>query len=283
MVAGGSGGVRVTRESVPPGVPFTRPGAAGYGCYTAAMKRSVQEIVELLVFALIALLVGTGLVWLVGWLMSLVGFVFQWLAGLVWSLLRFAVPVAIVAAAVYALVKLLQRQESRVSEGVDNAPKTGTAGASTVVDTPAAPEAATARGGGGATDVEGTTAEAASTDVEASAAPARDDAAAVQPRTGDEFTDPDRQVSASGTEVTGASPSPADTEEADAAATDPEPRDAALRREEGAEPGGTADEERERRAADGGTGADAGPGAPEDAERDAGDDEDESTDEERTS
>jgi hypothetical protein len=74
------------------------------------MKRSVQEIVELLVFGLIALLVGTALLWLVGWVFDILGMLLKFFAGLVWSLLRFIVPVAVVAAIVYALVRLVQQR-----------------------------------------------------------------------------------------------------------------------------------------------------------------------------
>jgi hypothetical protein len=73
------------------------------------MKRSLQEIVELVVFGLIALLVGTGLLWLLGWLFGLAGAVLTWVAGLVWALLRFIVPVAIVAALVYFVVRAVQQ------------------------------------------------------------------------------------------------------------------------------------------------------------------------------
>jgi hypothetical protein len=74
------------------------------------MKRSVQEIVELLVFGLIALLVGTALLWLAGWVFDLVGVLLKFFAGLIWSLLRFIVPVAVVAAIVYTLVRLVQQR-----------------------------------------------------------------------------------------------------------------------------------------------------------------------------
>ena len=74
------------------------------------MKRSVQEIIELLVFGLIAVLIGTGVLWLVGWAIGGLGALFKLLAGLIWSLLRFVVPIAVVGAAVYALVRLLQGQ-----------------------------------------------------------------------------------------------------------------------------------------------------------------------------
>lgn len=77
------------------------------------MKRSVQEIVELLVFGLIALLIGTGLLWLTGWMFDLAGSVFRFLAGLIWALLRFIVPVALVAAIAYLLVRLLQQGRNR--------------------------------------------------------------------------------------------------------------------------------------------------------------------------
>ncbi|ADI15279.1 hypothetical protein [Truepera radiovictrix] len=79
------------------------------------MKRSLQEIVELVVFALVALLVLTGVLWFTGWLVGLLGMVFIWAAGLLWSLLRWLVPIAIIIAAVYALVRLLQRQSQRAA------------------------------------------------------------------------------------------------------------------------------------------------------------------------
>ncbi len=85
---------------------------AGGGCYTAAMRRSLQEVVELVVFGLVALLIGTGLLWLVGWVFSLGGLLLKAIAGLLWLLLRFVVPVAIVAGLVYFIVKALQNRES---------------------------------------------------------------------------------------------------------------------------------------------------------------------------
>ncbi len=89
------------------------------------MKRSLQEVVELVVFGLVALLVGTGLLWLIGWLLSLGGLLLKAVAGLLWLLLRFVVPVALVAGLVYFLVKALQ----------------GRSDAAPVAATPAAPAA----------------------------------------------------------------------------------------------------------------------------------------------
>ncbi|MDT3681434.1 MAG: hypothetical protein ROY82_02995 [Truepera sp.] len=76
------------------------------------MRRSLQEVVELVVFGLVALLIGTGLLWLVGWILSLGGLLLKAIAGLLWLLLRFVVPVAIVAGLVYFIVKALQDRES---------------------------------------------------------------------------------------------------------------------------------------------------------------------------
>jgi hypothetical protein len=72
------------------------------------MKRSLQEIVELVVFGLIALLIGTGVLWLLGAVFGLVGTVFGWLAALLWGLLSFLVPVALVAGAVVLIVRWSQ-------------------------------------------------------------------------------------------------------------------------------------------------------------------------------
>ena len=70
----------------------------------------MQEIVELVVFGLIAVLVGTGVLWLVGWLIGLVGTLFMWLAGLLWLVLRYIVPVFVILGAIYYLFRLLQNR-----------------------------------------------------------------------------------------------------------------------------------------------------------------------------
>ena len=71
------------------------------------MKRSLQEIAELVVFGLIALLVGTGLIWLLGGLFGILGSVFFWLSGLLWYLLKFIIPIALVLGVVFFLVRLV--------------------------------------------------------------------------------------------------------------------------------------------------------------------------------
>src|SRR5690606_14549516 len=106
--------------------------------YTAAMKRSLQEYVELVVFGLVALLVGTGLLWLMGWALSLGGVALRWVAGLLWTLLRFIVPVAIAGGLVYFLVKAAQ----------DRQPRPAAAGTPVSAPPPPAPAPATSGGDG---------------------------------------------------------------------------------------------------------------------------------------
>lgn len=75
------------------------------------MKRSLQEVIELIVFGLIALLIGTGILWLLGWLMGLLSTVFTFIAGLVWALLRFIIPIAIVAGVLFFIYKMFTREK----------------------------------------------------------------------------------------------------------------------------------------------------------------------------
>ena len=86
------------------------------------MKRSMQEIVELVVFGLIAVLLATGVLWLVGWLLGLVSTALIWLAGLVWAVLQFIVPVAVVAGIVYLVVRLVQQNQDGRAEAARPAP-----------------------------------------------------------------------------------------------------------------------------------------------------------------
>lgn len=79
------------------------------------MNRSLQELIELTVFGLIALLVGVGVLWLVGGLLGLISTLLIWLSGLIWSLLKFIIPIAIIAGAVYFLVRLAQQPKPTAS------------------------------------------------------------------------------------------------------------------------------------------------------------------------
>lgn len=101
------------------------------------MKRSFQEILELVAFGLIALVVGTALLWIGGWLLGLVGLLLQGLAGLLWLVLRWILPVAILLGAIYAIVRLFQEQ-SRKSSSAEPVTVDASTGESTSTETPAA-------------------------------------------------------------------------------------------------------------------------------------------------
>lgn len=111
------------------------------------MKRTAQEIVELVAFGLIAVIVGTGVLWLAGALLGLAGSLLQWLAWLLWLVLRYIIPVAVIVAAVYALIKLAQRQSQPATAmaggAVEEAPPVDAAPEAS----PPAPEASAANEG----------------------------------------------------------------------------------------------------------------------------------------
>ncbi len=87
------------------------------------MKRSIQEIVELVVFGLVALLIGTGLLWVGGWALDGLGWLLKFIAGLLWMLLKYIVPVVIAAGLVYWLVRfLMSRNASRAAPGTGDTP-----------------------------------------------------------------------------------------------------------------------------------------------------------------
>jgi len=138
------------------------------------MKRSLQEYVELVVFGLIALLVGTGLLWVLGWVLSLGGVVLKGLAGLLWMLLRFIVPVAIAGGLVYFLVKAAQDRQKPATAGTASA-GTGSAGTgSGSTTTPAGTIAVAPAPAQGVHNAAVSADETVSTAVDTSVAPASD-------------------------------------------------------------------------------------------------------------
>ncbi len=94
---------------------------------------------ELVVFGLVALLVGTGLLWLVGWVLSIGGVALKWVAGLLWNLLRFIVPVAIAGGLVYFLVKAAQDRKPTTTEAGGGSAATATGGTGMASTVRAAP------------------------------------------------------------------------------------------------------------------------------------------------
>src|SRR5690554_2145900 len=84
------------------------------------MKRSIQEIVELVVFGLVALLIGTGLLWVGGWALDGLGWLLKFIAGLLWMLLRYIIPVVIAAGLIYWLVRFLMSRNSGAAVPASN-------------------------------------------------------------------------------------------------------------------------------------------------------------------
>jgi len=82
------------------------------------MKRSSQEIAELVVFVLIALLVGTGLLWILGKLFAILAVLFVFIAKIVWFLLRFLLPLALIAGLVYFAINSLMRHDRKAAAEV---------------------------------------------------------------------------------------------------------------------------------------------------------------------
>lgn len=118
------------------------------------MKRSLQEVIELIIFGLIALVIGTGLLWIMGWLLGVLGILFKFIAGIIWVLLRYILPVAIVAGVIFFVVRFLanrNKQEAVVASSPETAPAPVTPEVKTV-DTE--PQEATAETSSEAVEVE---------------------------------------------------------------------------------------------------------------------------------
>ena len=79
------------------------------------MKRSVQEVLELVVIGLVALVVGMLVLWGAGWVFTFLGWLLRLVGGFIWLLLRFIIPIAIVAGIVYLIVRLVTNQSKKAS------------------------------------------------------------------------------------------------------------------------------------------------------------------------
>ena len=84
----------------------------------------MQEIIELVVFALIALVVGMLVIWGVGWVFTFLGWLFRIIGAFLWTILKFVIPIAIVAGVVYLLVRLITRRNRDSGAGSSRASST---------------------------------------------------------------------------------------------------------------------------------------------------------------
>lgn len=74
------------------------------------MERNLRDILEWIV---LGLLVAVGVLlalWVGGWVFTFLGKVLLALSGLIWNLLKFAIPLLILAALGYGAVYLLQKR-----------------------------------------------------------------------------------------------------------------------------------------------------------------------------
>jgi uncharacterized membrane protein len=72
-------------------------------------ERSLQDILEWVVLGLLIAVAALVLLWVGGWLFTFLGGILKWLAGFVWAVLRVLVPVLVVAAVVYLIVRFVQK------------------------------------------------------------------------------------------------------------------------------------------------------------------------------
>lgn len=74
------------------------------------MERSLRDILEWVVLGLLVVVGLLLVLWVGGWVFTFLGRVLLALSGLIWEVLRFAIPLLILAALGYGVVYLLQKR-----------------------------------------------------------------------------------------------------------------------------------------------------------------------------
>ncbi|ADW22016.1 hypothetical protein CSW23_07615 [Thermus scotoductus] len=74
------------------------------------MERSLRDILEWVVLGLLVVVGVLLALWVGGWVFTFLGRVLLALSGLIWELLRFAIPLLVLAAIGYGVVYLLQKR-----------------------------------------------------------------------------------------------------------------------------------------------------------------------------
>ncbi|WP_114311506.1 hypothetical protein [Thermus caldifontis] len=74
------------------------------------MERTLRDVLEWVVLGLLVVVGVLLALWVGGWVFSFLGRVLLALSGLIWELLKFAIPLLILAAIGYGVVYLLQRR-----------------------------------------------------------------------------------------------------------------------------------------------------------------------------
>ncbi|TFU17622.1 hypothetical protein [Thermus tengchongensis] len=74
------------------------------------MERSLRDILEWVVLGLLVVVGVLLALWVGGWVFTFLGRVLLALSGLIWELLKFAIPLLILAAIGYGVVYLWQKR-----------------------------------------------------------------------------------------------------------------------------------------------------------------------------
>lgn len=75
-------------------------------------ERSLQDILEWVVLGLLIVVAVLVLLWVGGWLFSFLGAILKGLAGFIWVVLKLLVPILIVAAVVYFILRFVQKPKT---------------------------------------------------------------------------------------------------------------------------------------------------------------------------
>ncbi|WP_243026836.1 MULTISPECIES: hypothetical protein [Thermus] len=76
------------------------------------MERTLRDILEWVVLGLLVVVGVLLALWVGGWVFTFLGRVLLALSGLIWELLKFAIPLLILAAIGYGVVYLLQKRSA---------------------------------------------------------------------------------------------------------------------------------------------------------------------------
>lgn len=76
------------------------------------MERTLRDVMEWVVLGLLVVVGVLLALWVGGWVFTFLGRVLLALSGLIWELLKFAIPLLILAAIGYGVVYLLQKRSA---------------------------------------------------------------------------------------------------------------------------------------------------------------------------
>ncbi len=82
-------------------------------CYLGYMnERSLQDILEWVVLGLLAAVGVLAVMWIGGILFTALGHLLALMAGVIWTLLKLLIPILLVAATIYFVLRFIQKPNS---------------------------------------------------------------------------------------------------------------------------------------------------------------------------